>query len=382
MHVLFIPAWLSVSKKNDQTGSFFVEQAQALKDNGVNVRILYIEKITLKKLFLFINNIIFKKIFTKNFYREGVECIINYSPSLYNNNIDKIILRKSYFKLIDQYINVYGEPNVIHIQSMNGMYDIPKLIKEKYNIKLVITEHSSYYFTNKMKNKDLLIFRNNLDYSDCFFTVSNFYADYLSSLTDISKIKVMPNNFSKKINEFKKINLDKNELFTFVSVGNLYDVKRHDLLINEFKKILNLNLNVQLIIVGDGNNKNKLSKMIRNAKIEKYVKLIGRKNRDETLKLIASSHVLVVSSQVETFSVVTIEALALKTLVITTKCGGPQMLINEKNGFVCEDNELSNKMLYLYENYSNYNLLKVQEDAFMRYSPNVVANKLIDVYKG
>ena len=46
MHVVIIPSWYS-NEKNSVLGSFFKEQALALKESGVNITVCYIGKISL-----------------------------------------------------------------------------------------------------------------------------------------------------------------------------------------------------------------------------------------------------------------------------------------------------------------------------------------------
>lgn len=385
VHILFIPSWLSINKKDEQLGSFFVEQAQALDEQGENIKILYVDNISLKKFLFFIKDFILGNIFKKEFKRNGVVCIPHFFINVFpkNNTLGKILFRKKYINCIDKYIEKNGKPDVIHIQSMSGLYDLPIFLKNKFKFNVVITEHSSGYVLKKPVQEDYNIFKKNIDSADKFLAVSDFYAEYINSIALVNKVEVVPNNLNKDILKEKYSDFNKREKFTFIAVGNLYDIKRHNLLIENFSTLIfNKKIDAELLIVGDGDNRSKLEKLIKINKLDKYIKILGKKDRAETLDLIASSHVLVVSSLIETFSVVTIEALALKTLVISTKCGGPQMLVNENNGILCDDDDLSNSMEYLYKNYSKYSLNKVREDALSKYSPEVISRQIKDIYQG
>jgi glycosyltransferase involved in cell wall biosynthesis len=60
----------------------------------------------------------------------------------------------------------------------------------------------------------------------------------------------------------------------------------------------------------------------------------GRVPNSTVLARMAEAQAVIVNSRVETFSVVTGEALALGRPVIATRCGGPEQMVTEANGLL------------------------------------------------
>ena len=115
MHILIIPSWYPLFK-GDVGGSFFREQAIALKKAGYAVGVIYPQIRSLKN----IKSILQKPYGLTVENDEGVNTLrwytANYFPKVkgYNkNHWIKIALR-----LFEIYIQKYGKPNIIHEHSM------------------------------------------------------------------------------------------------------------------------------------------------------------------------------------------------------------------------------------------------------------------------
>ncbi|WP_313036201.1 glycosyltransferase [Acinetobacter sp.] len=380
MHILFIPAWYSIDKEDNQTGSFFLEQAQALRDCGHDIGIFYCNKISIKKII----EVISLKIKGRSRYGIYIEDNINFTllPILIISK--KFFLYRRIYKYffsiyLKFYIKKYGEPDIIHFHSMWGMNEIPSFIRMKYNFPVVITEHCSAYVSDKIENEQLKFGKKNIKNSSAFFAVSDYYSAYLNNLFNVNTIRVMPNNISKQVEKID--NIKKSDVFTFICVGNLVEIKNQKLAIISFEKFLKINENSKLKIIGDGPNLKDLIELVAKLGINNNVVFMGRLDRARTLHEISTSHVLLVTSKIETFSVVTIEALALMTLVITTSCGGPEMLVNSLNGIVCKNKDLyHDHMLYIYNNYESYNLNQIREQCLINYSGKNISALLIKEY--
>ncbi len=136
--------------------------------------------------------------------------------------------------------------------------------------------------------------------------------------------------------------------FTFLYVGRLLDTKNVDVLCERFINVFS-GKNVELIIVGGGNNLSKLKRQYFHEKIQFKGSIFG----ENLIKLYHNSSVFVFPSSVEAWGLVINEAMSAALPIIAHKeVGSVYDFIYEKNtGFVIENwEEFETKMLELYNN--------------------------------
>jgi len=90
----------------------------------------------------------------------------------------------------------------------------------------------------------------------------------------------------------------------------------------------------RLDVIGDGPDAAPLRILAGSLGIADAVTWHGRLANRAVLDLAGEVQAVIVNSRVETFSVVTGEALALGRPVIATRCGGPERMVNEANGLL------------------------------------------------
>lgn len=134
----------------------------------------------------------------------------------------------------------------------------------------------------------------------------------------------------EKANEFS---IDYNRV-TLVSVGRLEAVKGYDRLIEAIKRIDKADFDV--VIIGDGTQKAVLSNQIIKDGLYDRIKLLGEKKNP--YPYIKAADALVCSSIEESFGFTLIEAMTLKTPIISTRCGGVEEIIQvESQGILCDN---------------------------------------------
>ena len=143
----------------------------------------------------------------------------------------------------------------------------------------------------------------------------------------------------KKINLLKKKPIEKFLLKKkfFVAVGRLTRQKNFLFLVEFLSNTLK-NKNYNLLILGDGEEKQKISSMIKKKKIEDCVFLLGYKKN--IFKYIDKSEGLICTSLWEEPGFIIQEAAACKKIILTSNCksGPAEFLENGLNGFVFKSN--------------------------------------------
>jgi glycosyltransferase involved in cell wall biosynthesis len=152
------------------------------------------------------------------------------------------------------------------------------------------------------------------------------------------KIKVVYNAFaSKNVDETKE---ELRKIFGFegniiFSVGRLVPWKGFELLIEIMKDLPN----IKLFIAGDGPDKEKLKKKIKDLRLDDRVKLVGRLEQNDLLKKIKASDLFVLNTGYEGLSHQLLEVMAVGTPIITTNMGGNLEVVDDgKEGILVSYN--------------------------------------------
>ena len=134
-----------------------------------------------------------------------------------------------------------------------------------------------------------------------------------------------------------------------------------------------------LTIIGDGPEKNKLKLLSHKLQINNRVNFIGYQRKTAVADILRDHDALVLSSEVETFGVVLVEAMSAGLPVIATKCGGPESIVLPETGILVESNnknKLYTAMKYMIEKYDDYEPKKIREIALKTYGDKSYASNI------
>ena len=125
-----------------------------------------------------------------------------------------------------------------------------------------------------------------------------------------------------------------------LGLGRLTKQKNFSLLIKAFSLIDNAN-ELKLIIIGNGEEKSKLKKIVNKMKINSEVLFLG--NLEDPLGYLENAEFLVIPSLWEGLPRVAIEAQALKTPIISAceEGGLSEILMNGKAGIITKNNDVN-----------------------------------------
>ena len=313
--------------KNDpQWGGFERDQAEALSSIGHNVVVASVDKrFRLYRRRLGISRRIDGKVVVYNSY---------YLPNVFFRHwADRIYFKFVFWQMRKIYDIIAREcfkPEVIYSHYLSNTA-LAVGLKKIYQVPVVGLEHWSRLNDKRLSTFVKWLGDNTYPYVDRQIAVSSRLADRISQLFGI-EVDVIHNMVNKRF--FATHKLTKSETdFIFVNIGSLFPIKGHDILIKAFAQT-NFGENVKLLIVGDGRRRRYLQNLINTLNLEKKITLLGRKDKDEIIRILSFSNVFVLSSLSENFSVAVIEGLAMGLPVVATLYGGTEECISELNGLL------------------------------------------------
>lgn len=365
-------------------GSFFEEQARALKKNGHQVGILF-------QIFFPFSEIFKKKLKYPGYYDDnGIPTIIYSIQGIVPrtrkfNDIYEVFFSNRRFK---KYVKQFGMPDIIHAHSIfdAGLFGID--ISKRYHIPLVITEHLTHYITGKLSlDHDIPLAQKIFSETDCCLVVGTLFKEELAKAVNLpsSTFKVVFNMVSDLFfTNIKEKKYQQGEEFIFFTNSFLNPRKNHQLLFKSLKKILEKGFKAKLIVGGFGETEMDLRALVNEYGLQQNVEFTGSLSRDQVKENIDNCHGFLLGSTYETFGVVLIEVLAGGKPIITTDSGGPRDIIkNEALGFLLksfEVEEFASAMEYMITNYSDYNQLEISNYALEHFSENVISQQLVEIY--
>lgn len=377
--MLIVPSWYP-REERPNAGIFFKEQAIALQEQGLEVIVAYPEIHSIKELK--------KQKFKRGFYYNIEDGLETYRIKEYNF-LPKIRRGSSiiyYLKLKNIFARLIKEgkkPDIIHAHSVLwGGWAAAKISKQ-HNIPLIITEHSSAFVRGLIKEYQKPFIREAFDQAKKVIVVGPSLEKELEKYTEREKIILIPNIVNTSL--FKpNDDIQKSNKFRFFSLAFLTYNKGFDLLLKAFAMAFKGNGEVELVIGGDGEERENLEKLAVDLGIEKQVTFLGELSREQAAMEMQKCDAFVLASRFETFGVVFIEALACGKPIIATKCGGPEMIVEEHNGILVEvDNviELSVAMKQVLENFERYNKNIICTHCYQKFGKENVIKRISYIYQ-
>jgi glycosyltransferase involved in cell wall biosynthesis len=232
--------------------------------------------------------------------------------------------------------------------------------------KVIFTEHGRFYpdygtWKRKLINPVFSLFTSKLT------AISEATKDALVQYESFerSKIEVIYNGIA----DMSQIEVDESELknefgipeaiFLFGTVSRLQPIKNQQMMINAFKQVHDQEKNTHLLIVGDGEVRGQLEKLVIDLSLSDCVTFTGFQNDPYRFHKIID--VFLLPSFSEGASMTLLEAMSFSKPCIVTNVGGsPELIVNTLNGIVIpsddtealvsacnklyEDSELKNDM--------------------------------------
>ena len=194
------------------------------------------------------------------------------------------------------------------------------------------------------------------EHSKNIFAVSSYTAELIKKRYNIDskKIRVLPNPVD--FSEFNPSGSNKIKpgFDYLLFAGDLIKRKGVNYLIRSFKEVIGIYPDLKLLIVGTGPERTRLYNLVKSLKLENNVIFLGRVKQELMPSYFRQAKVFVLPSLQEGFGIVLAEALACRTPVIATDCGGTKDIVEDNiNGFLVPKQDpktLAEKIIKLLNN--------------------------------
>jgi L-malate glycosyltransferase len=338
MKVLHIAHWFP-SKRNAHSGIFVKEYCNAIHETAPEDALIIAVEIIRSRNLLTSRRIIHDETSRKiKVIRLETGWILH--PLLYiYPQLQWIRFRKIFLKIADEF-----GPDIIHAHVVHPSGALAYKLASALKLPLVVTEHWSnlpYYVRRHLSS---YLGKKAYRTAKFILPVSEFLRKMILDVMpelDPEKIRIVPDVVDEHVFHYaEKTKCDKVR-FVAVSSWQRYKhiTKRPDLVIKSLGHFAEKSgLDIHLTIVGDGNMLNEMKLMAQDFEGKGLtVDFAGRKTKPEIADYLHATDFFIHASNVETFSLVTAEALMTGTPVIVSDEGALPYLVNDGNGVVCEN---------------------------------------------
>ena len=181
-------------------------------------------------------------------------------------------------------------------------------------------------------------------------------------------------NIKEYINKSKCINVKSNIIFDnfFISVGRFTKQKNFKYLVSEFKKFSLVNSKINLLIIGDGEEKKNIKELIQKNNLEKRIQIVDR--TDNVFYYMKRAKAFILTSLWEEVGFVIVESALCNLFVISSDCpNGPrEFLQSGKGGILFKSNEKDSLYLamlsFLNNKNSQYRKLVITKKNSLKYT--------------
>ncbi|MBK7372383.1 MAG: glycosyltransferase [Saprospiraceae bacterium] len=293
---------------------------------------------------------------------------INYIQSLTNKHL----------KVIE---SLPSKPDLIHAHVSYPSLLIAQVISKKYNIPYILTEHSTRFPDRR--------------FEDFGYSHDQIAEAFIACSATIAVSQHLGNKFLcyGKVADYiipnfitwqKPVLTPKAPPFTFLIIALLNDPrKKIGLVIYALSLVLKNVSEVQLIIAGEGSMKKDLMKQSAALGLNDHITWFGLTDEPKKMNLLIRSHALIISSEEETFGITAIEAHSYGLPVLSTRCGGPEEIIQPFNGILVEKNDMNKMaegMIYMINHLQSFEAQHIQSASYAIYGKDKITSQYLKVY--
>jgi N-acetyl-alpha-D-glucosaminyl L-malate synthase BshA len=291
--------------------------------------------------------------------------------------------------MVDVIINYDLDLLHVHyaIPHASAAYMAKQIVKSKIgrNIPVITTLHGTdITLVGRDKTYEPVV-TFSINESDAITAVSkNLKEETYKNFSIKKDIEVITNfvdiaRFNKKpFDAFKKVIAPNGEKIV-VHASNFRKVKRVEDVVHIFAEI-NQHIPSKLLMVGDGPERHECEELARQLNVADDVRFVGKQEQIE--EILAVSDLFILPSEYESFGLAALEAMAARSVVITTNAGGlPEIIIQNKTGFMANIGDIKLMSEFAIKILGNEDELTAMKEAAYRHSLNFNIKNIIPQYE-
>ena len=288
--------------------------------------------------------------FVENIFYHEVE-VTNYP--LFEHQLYGLALASKMLEVIE-----YEKLDIIHVHyaipHATSAYLAKQILKRKNSdIKIITTLHGTDITLVGLEPSFLPLVKLSIEESDGVTAVSRYLKE--KTLTNYhieAEIEVINNFIDTKLykptpnSKFRKY-IAPNEEKILIHTSNFRPVKRVCDTI-KILEIVNKKIPTKLLLIGDGPDRSKCERLVKQKELDKNVIFMGK--QDGLEDLLSVGDIFLMPSQSESFGLAALEAMACGLPVISSSVGGlPELIVHNKTGYIAEFGDVERMAKYTLE---------------------------------
>lgn len=257
------------------------------------------------------------------------------------------------FKKISKSINI-AEFDLIHAHTIFPIGVAAMYLAQKYQKPYIVTTHGMDFYRCfpkghvvsrglPYKPKEMELVSSVMESANQVICVSPKFASDVEAEFPKARITVLENSYDKKLfkpddkQEIRKKLALPTDRKIILSVGNFIKEKGHIFLIEALGILVNNYPDILLILIGEGELKEKYLDLIRKKKLSNNFMNFAKMSQQKLAKFYQAADIFVMPSINESFGLTLVEAMACGLPAVAADAQGPNQIIDDnKNGYLVE----------------------------------------------
>ena len=361
-------------------GAFFRDWACALQRAGVQIGIAYVETRGIRELSLrALRETHFQ---STSAIEDGLPTVrVAGWNTLSQWTAGGLVWARLTQRVIGEYMEQHGRPDIVAAQSATWAGQAAWVANRQLGLPYVITEVNTGFGTGRVRGWEAAVSRRAFAHAEAVIAISENLRTRLLQFGGARHVELIPCTVDDsywRTPPSPRVSSP----FTFYAQAHLSPRKGFDVLIRAFARRFRGADGIRLVIGGGGEIRGDLEGLAASTGVGSQVTFLGAIPRDAVRNAMWAANCFVLPSYAENFGVVLIEALSTGLPVISTRCGGPEDIINERVGILLRpgDEEGLGEALATMLNRPAPDPKPIRDYAMARYGYAAVGRGLRDFY--